>query len=75
LDAAGAKTYDQVVTLLWTNIIGYAPSANEKEPYLKMLESGMAAGALVQMAADSSFNTSNINLVGLSLTGIEFTAV
>jgi hypothetical protein len=38
-----------------------------------MLENGMSSGALAQMAADSSFNAANINLVGLALSGIEYT--
>jgi hypothetical protein len=33
----------------------------------------MSVGALAQMAANSSFNTANINLVGLVLSGIEYT--
>lgn len=73
LDAAGAKNNDQVVTLLWTNIIGFAPSVDDKRPYIQMLENGMSVGALAQMAADSSFNTAGINLVGLALSGIEYT--
>jgi hypothetical protein len=32
----------------------------------------MTAGALAYLAADSSFNTTNINLIGLAQTGIEF---
>jgi hypothetical protein len=33
------------------------------------------AGALAHLAADSSFNTTNINLVGLAQTGIEYIPV
>ena len=73
LDAAGAKSNDQVVTLLWTNVIGFTPSVDDKRPYIQMLENGMSVGALAQMAANSSFNTANINLVGLVLSGIEYT--
>jgi Ca2+-binding RTX toxin-like protein len=73
LDAAGAKNNDQVVTLLWTNVIGFAPSVDDKKPYIQMLENGMSVGALAKMAADSSFNTAGINLVGLALSGIEYT--
>jgi len=40
-----------------------------------MLENGMSAGALAHLAADSSFNTTNINLVGLAQTGIEYIPV
>ena len=59
LDAAGAKTNDQIVTLLWTNVIGSKPSSADKAPYIALLEKGMSAGALAHLAADSSFNTTN----------------
>jgi len=72
LDASGAKTNDQVVSLLWTNVIGTKPTAADKAPYIALLENGMTAGALAHLAADSSFNTTNINLVGLAQTGIEY---
>jgi hypothetical protein len=32
----------------------------------------MKVGDLVVLAADTSFNTTNINLVGLAQTGIEY---
>jgi Ca2+-binding RTX toxin-like protein len=72
LDAAGAKTNDQIVSLLWTNVIGTKPTATDKQPFIALLENGMAAGALAHLAADTSFNTTNINLVGLAQTGIEY---
>jgi hypothetical protein len=75
LDAAGAKTNDQIVSLLWTNVIGTKPTAAEKAPFIALLENGMTAGALAHLAADSSFNTTNINLVGLAQTGIEYLPV
>ena len=75
LEAAGAKTNDQVVTLLWTNVIGTKPTAADKQPFIALLENGMTAGALAHLAADSSFNTTNINLVGLAQTGIEYIPV
>ncbi len=75
LEAAGAKTNDQIVSLLWTNVIGTKPTAADKQPFIALLENGMTAGALAHLAADSSFNTMNINLVGLALTGIEYLPV
>ena len=75
LDAAGAKTNDQIVTLLWTNVIGTQPSISDKAPYIALLQNGMTPGALAQLAADSTFNTANINLVGLAQTGIEYIPV
>jgi hypothetical protein len=75
LDAAGAKTNDQIVSLLWTNVIGTKPTEADKQPYIALLENGMTAGALARLASDSSFNTTNINLVGLAQTGIEYIPV
>ena len=75
LDAAGAKTNDQIVSLLWTNVIGTKPTAADKQPFIALLENGMTSGALAHLAADTSFNTTNINLVGLAQTGIEYIPV
>lgn len=72
LNAAGAKTNDEIVSLLWTNVIGTMPTAADKQPFIAFLENGMTAGALARLAADTSFNTTNINLVGLAQTGIEY---
>lgn len=75
LGVAQATTNDQIVTTLWTNVVGSAPSANDKAPFIKLLQDGLSAGALAHLAADTSLNTNNINLVGLAQTGIEYTPV
>jgi hypothetical protein len=75
LEAAGAKTNDQIVSLLWTNVIGTKPTTADKQQFIALLENGMSAGALAHLAADTSFNTTNINLVGLAITGIEYIPV
>lgn len=72
LDAAGAKSNDQIVSLLWKNVVGSQPSQTDKTPFIALLENGMSSGALAHLAADSAFNTTNINLVGLAQTGIEY---
>jgi hypothetical protein len=72
LDAVGAKNNDQIVSLLWTNVIGTKPTEANKTPFIALLENGMTPGALAHLAADTSFNTTNINLVGLAQTGIEY---
>ena len=71
LDVTGAKTNDQIVSLLWANVIGSKPTTADKQPFIALLENGMTAGALAHLAADTSFNTTNINLIGLAQTGIE----
>jgi hypothetical protein len=75
LSAAGAVSNDQIVSLLWTNVVGSAPTADNKAPFITLLEGGMTPGALAHLAADTSFNTTNINLVGLAQTGLVYTPV
>lgn len=75
LNAAGAQTNDQIVSLLWKNIIGVTASDADKAPYISFLKNGMTPGALAHLAADSSYNTSSINLVGLAEKGLEYTPV
>jgi len=75
LGAVAANTNDKIVSTLWLNVIGFPATNADKAPFVKMLDDGMKPGDLVVLAADSSFNTANINLVGLALTGIEYTGV
>jgi hypothetical protein len=75
LNQVGATTNDAIVSRLWLNVIGSPASPLDKAPFVKMLNDGMKAGDLVVLAAETTFNTSNINLVGLALTGIEYTAI
>jgi hypothetical protein len=75
LTAVGATTNDAVVSTLWKNVIGTLATEAIKAPYIKMLNDGMKVGDLVVLAADTSFNTTNINLVGLAQTGIEYLPV
>ena len=41
-------------------------------PFIKMMADGMKTGDLVVLAADTAFNTTNIGLVGLTQSGIEY---
>lgn len=73
LTVAGATTHAAVVNLIWTNLFNFAPTIEEASPYISMLGDGsMSVGALGILAADLPINTSNINLVGLHQTGIEY---
>jgi hypothetical protein len=75
MTAVGSTTNDAVVSTLWRNVVGFDASSEQKAPYIKMLSDGMKVGDLVVLAADTSFNTTNINLVGLAQTGIEYMPV
>ena len=72
LSAVGATTNDAIVSTLWRNVLGFNPTTADKAPLIKMLDDGMKPGDLVILAADTSFNTTNIGLVGLVQTGIEY---
>ena len=72
------KNYGKVVDLLYTNVVGFAPSATDKALYVGMLESGaQSVASLGVLAADFSLNTSKVDavLVGLALQGLPYTPV
>jgi hypothetical protein len=48
------------------------PSNAEKASLIGLLDSGMAKGALGTIAAEHTLNAENIDLVGLSYSGIEY---
>jgi hypothetical protein len=75
LKAIGAVNADAIVSILWRNVVGFDANSEQKAPYIKMLSDGMRIGDLVVLAADTSINTTNINLVGLAQTGIEYIPV
>ena len=62
----------EIVNVLWTNIVGSAPSLDQAQPYVDLLASGTTVGQLVAMAADTQNNIDHINLSGLAATGIDF---
>ena len=71
--AAGASTPEQVVNLLWSNLVGSMPSAEQAQPLVDILNRGdISIGALAVVAADTSFNQANINLSGLAATGLAY---
>lgn len=72
LSVVRANTPDEVVTRLWTNLVGQAPTAQEKAPFVQLLDEGLSPGTLARLAADSPLNQHNIDLVGLAQTGLEY---
>ncbi|MCM8623102.1 MAG: S8 family serine peptidase [Candidatus Accumulibacter sp.] len=73
LRAAGATSNSAVVNLLWNNLFGSAPTSEQAKPFVDLLDNGaLGAGALGVAAAELQLNQSNINLVGLQQTGIEY---
>ncbi|MDP3138692.1 MAG: DUF4214 domain-containing protein, partial [Burkholderiaceae bacterium] len=71
----GAAISDEAfVAKVYHNITGVAPSDADLAYYVALLKSGVHTQAsLVLLAAETEANKVNIDLVGLSHTGVEFT--
>jgi hypothetical protein len=66
-------THKDVVDLLYTNVVGSAPSAEAETSFVTLLDNGtFTEASLGLLAADFSLNQTRINLVGLSSTGLEY---
>ncbi len=69
---AGASN-TAVVNLLYTNVVGSPPPADQLAFYQGLLDSGAYTRAsLGVLAADTVLNTANVNLVGLAASGLEY---
>ena len=69
---AGA-THEAVVTTLYTNVVGFAPTAAVLAYYTGLLQSGQYTPAsLGMLAAETPDNAISINLVGLAATGLAY---
>ncbi len=69
---AGAS-HTALVNLLFQNLMSRAPSTDELNMFTGLLANGTYSPAsLGVVAADTTFNTDNINLVGLTNSGIEY---
>lgn len=76
IEYAGKTSHTQIVETLWKNVVGSTIPAAEKSQYVSLLSSGsMSVGDLVTLAADTSLNASNIDLVGLAQTGLAYAAI
>lgn len=68
-----SHSYEQVVDLLYSNVVGTSPSDNVKASYVSLLESGAHTEAsLGVLAAETGVNGNNIDLVGLQVSGLEY---
>jgi hypothetical protein len=67
---------NQVVDLLYTNVVGQAPDANTRKAFADLLDNHtFTVASLGVLAADTDLNKANINLVGLAQTGLEYVAM
>ncbi|MCB1986033.1 MAG: hypothetical protein H6936_01505 [Burkholderiales bacterium] len=68
-----ASSHTAVVNLLYKNIVGFAPSPATTTQFVGLLDSGTYTVAeFGVLAAETTLNQENIDLVGLSQTGLEF---
>lgn len=71
-DALGVSSPAAIVDLLWTNIIGQAPTAEQAQPFVDLLNGEMTVAELTSFAMLTELNQAQINFVGLQETGIVF---
>jgi hypothetical protein len=66
-------TNGQVVDLLYKNVVGVLPDAATKAMFVGMLDrKEQTIGSLGVLAAETDLNKTNIDLVGLAKTGLEY---
>ncbi len=71
-----ASNHNAAVELLYTNIVGTAPSAQEKSLYVEQLDTGVHTIASIGVwAADTTLNQENIDLVGVAQNGLDYLPV
>lgn len=68
-----SRTNDDVIRLLYTNILHTDPKQAELSYWGELITSGQfTQGSLALMAVKSSWNLESINFIGLSQTGLDF---
>ena len=76
LDAAlgAGHTHQQAVELMYFNLIGVAPSPQESAELVALIDVHhvYTEASIAAFAAELSYNTDNIDLVGLAQTGIDY---
>ena len=73
IERLGLTSNDALVTQLWTNIFGTAPTESEKEYGMNLLDDGLSPEGLIMLAANSDTNQLSIDLVGISQNGLPYT--
>jgi hypothetical protein len=69
---AGSRSNADVVTHLYRNVVGVAPSAADLNTFVGVLDNGMTQADLLVLAANADLNGMHINLAGLASTGVEY---
>jgi thioesterase domain-containing protein len=68
----GSSDDTAVVTQIYGNVVGAAPTTAELDYFLSLLDDGMSQAELLVLAANTELNQQNIDFVGLSQSGIEY---
>lgn len=70
---AGSHSHLDFVNAVYTNVVGHAPAAAERDLFVAMLASGQSTQwQLALIAAQTDLNAANIGLVGLGQSGLEY---
>jgi hypothetical protein len=72
MQAAGAVSHVDVVNLLYSNVVGAAPTPDQAAPFIAMLNQGMSVGKLTQLAASVELTAQRIDLAGIMQTGLQY---
>ena len=68
------KTNEKIVELVFTNLVGEAPTQDVKTELASYMDSGAYSQAgFARAIADLELNATNIDLVGLTSTGLQYT--
>lgn len=72
LRETGTTVHSEIVTLLWVNLFAFTPTHEQIAPYVGYLDNGVSVSALIMLAAENESNLANINFVGLTQTGLQY---
>lgn len=71
-----SSNHTAVVNLLYENVVGFAPSIADEAHFVELLDSGIhTVPSIGILAAETSLNETNIDLMGLSQTGLEYIVI
>jgi len=68
----GHMSNQELVTALYTNVVGQAPDGASLTYYMDMLDHGTSMTDMLMLAANSDANAQHIGLVGMMTHGLEY---
>lgn len=65
------SSIEEIVSMLYTNVVGFEPTTEQAKPFVDMFNNGEKSETdLVKLAAEFHLNEENIDFVGLSAHGL-----